>query len=95
MNLSIYKFRTPSLRNVALTAPYGHCGAYPTLKSVIWHHVNPSTAVARYNPEATQMPNTRTLTAEDAAVMQNSTGMTKYPRTQIPEEILSPKSESA
>lgn len=70
-----YKFRTPSLRNVALTAPYGHCGAYPTLKSVIWHHVSPSTALARYNPEATQMPNTRTLTAEDAAVMQNSTAM--------------------
>jgi cytochrome c peroxidase len=30
-----YAFRTPSLRNVALTAPYMHNGAYPTLESVI------------------------------------------------------------
>jgi hypothetical protein len=27
-----YKFRTPSLRNVALTAPYGHDGFYRTLE---------------------------------------------------------------
>ncbi len=30
-----FAFRTPSLRNVALTAPYMHNGAYPTLESVI------------------------------------------------------------
>ena len=30
-----YAFRTPSLRNVALTAPYMHNGAFPTLESVI------------------------------------------------------------
>ncbi|WP_396208234.1 cytochrome-c peroxidase, partial [Gemmatimonas sp.] len=30
-----YAFRTPSLRNVALTAPYMHNGAYPTLESVV------------------------------------------------------------
>lgn len=30
-----YSFRTSSLRNVALTAPYMHNGAYPTLESVI------------------------------------------------------------
>ncbi|MGZ8411685.1 MAG: cytochrome c peroxidase [Gemmatirosa sp.] len=30
-----HAFRTPSLRNVALTAPYMHNGAYPTLESVI------------------------------------------------------------
>ncbi|MDE2857779.1 MAG: ScyD/ScyE family protein [Chloroflexota bacterium] len=33
-----YKFRTPSLRNVELTAPYFHSGAYPTLADVIRHH---------------------------------------------------------
>jgi cytochrome c peroxidase len=36
-----YKFRTPSLRNVALTAPYGHAGAYATLDAVIRHHLDP------------------------------------------------------
>lgn len=30
-----YAFRTPALRNVALTAPYMHNGAYPTLESVV------------------------------------------------------------
>ncbi len=30
-----YAFRTPSLRNVALTAPYMHNGAYRTLESVV------------------------------------------------------------
>lgn len=30
-----YAFRTPSLRNVALTAPYMHNGAFPTLEAVI------------------------------------------------------------
>jgi cytochrome c peroxidase len=33
------KFRTPSLRNVALTAPYMHNGSLPTLRDVI-HHFN-------------------------------------------------------
>jgi cytochrome c peroxidase len=30
-----HAFRTPSLRNAALTAPYMHNGAYPTLEAVI------------------------------------------------------------
>lgn len=66
-----YKFRTPSLRNIALTAPYGHCGAYPDLESVIRHHLNPASELASYNATTTRMPNTNALTHEDAAVMQN------------------------
>lgn len=30
-----YRFRTPSLRNVALTAPYTHSGTYATLRDVV------------------------------------------------------------
>jgi len=30
-----YRFKTPSLRNVALTAPYMHDGSLPSLESVI------------------------------------------------------------
>lgn len=33
-----YRFRTPSLRNVALTAPYGHSGAYRSLKAFLRAH---------------------------------------------------------
>ncbi|MCF4098483.1 cytochrome-c peroxidase [Maritalea mediterranea] len=36
-----YRFRTPSLRNVTATAPYGHSGAYTKLKDVIRHHTDP------------------------------------------------------
>ncbi|WP_371223983.1 cytochrome-c peroxidase [Roseovarius sp. 2305UL8-3] len=51
-----YRFRTPSLRNVALTAPYGHSGAYATLDSVIRHHADPMTALAEYMGEAVVFP---------------------------------------
>lgn len=35
------KFRIPSLRNVALTAPYMHDGSLPTLEAVIDHYTQP------------------------------------------------------
>ncbi len=38
----VYRFRTPSLRNVALTAPYGHAGAFPDLRAFLRHHVAPA-----------------------------------------------------
>ena len=45
-----YKFRTPSLRNVELTAPYFHSGAYPTLADVIWHHADIWRGSMTYDP---------------------------------------------
>ncbi len=44
-----YAFRTPSLLNVAVTAPYSHAGAYLDLESVVRHHLNVSDAVANYD----------------------------------------------
>jgi cytochrome c peroxidase len=44
-----YAFRTPSLRNVTLTAPYGHAGAYATLEGVIRHHLDPVAALYNYD----------------------------------------------
>jgi cytochrome c peroxidase len=32
------QFKTPSLRNVALTAPYMHDGRYATLREVVRHY---------------------------------------------------------
>lgn len=40
-----YRFRTASLLNVALTAPYGHAGTYQTLEEVVRHYVNPVASV--------------------------------------------------
>ncbi len=70
-----FKFRTPSLRNVALTAPYGHAGAYDDLRTVIRHHLNPAAALARFDPKPIRMPNTFTMTAPDAAVMNDSSAL--------------------
>ena len=50
-----YRFRTPSLRNVELTAPYFHSGAYGNLTDVIWHHADPWRANIVYEPSQ-QLP---------------------------------------
>ena len=45
-----YRFRTPALRNVALTAPYGHNGTYSDLEGVIRHHLDPLRALNDWDP---------------------------------------------
>lgn len=36
-----FRFRTPSLLNIAATAPYTHTGAYETLQQILQHYDNP------------------------------------------------------
>ncbi len=43
-----FHFRTPSLLNVAVTAPYTHSGAYQSLTQVIRHYRNPNNAVNNF-----------------------------------------------
>ena len=50
------KFRTPPLRNVALTAPYGHSGAYDTLEAVIRHHLDPVAGITDYDSSQLTLP---------------------------------------
>lgn len=51
-----YAFRTPSLRNVTLTAPYGHTGAFATLEAVIDHHADPVQSLLTYRPDDATLP---------------------------------------
>ncbi len=51
-----YRFRTPMLRNVALTAPYGHNGAYPTLEGIVRHHLNPIQALDGWSRDLARLP---------------------------------------
>lgn len=51
-----YRFRTPSLRNVALTAPYGHNGAYRTLRGIITHHLDPAAGLAGWDRAEAILP---------------------------------------
>jgi cytochrome c peroxidase len=60
-----YKFRTPSLRNVALTAPYGHNGAYPTLRAMIRHMCDPLTARSEWTPGMARLPDVAWLNDRD------------------------------
>jgi cytochrome c peroxidase len=60
-----YRFRTPTLRNVALTAPYGHNGAYPTLEGIIRHHLDPVRALATWERNLASLPTVPWLEAGD------------------------------
>lgn len=45
-----YAFRTPPLRNVAITGPWMHDGAFVTLEATIRHHLNPAEGLLNYDP---------------------------------------------
>lgn len=49
-----FAFRTPPLRNVALTAPYFHDGAFATLEAAVRHYINVARSLEGY--DATQLP---------------------------------------
>ena len=67
-----YRFRTPALRNVALTAPYGHNGAYATLEGIVRHHANPAAARAAWRPEMAQLPEVPWLAGTDFVIRQDA-----------------------
>ena len=69
----ILRFRTPSLRNVALNAPYGHSGAYNTLRAVVEHHLNPVDSLYAYNANRQAvLPTHPTLDAENYRAMDDA-----------------------
>ncbi|MFK7876811.1 MAG: cytochrome-c peroxidase [Paracoccaceae bacterium] len=72
-----YRFRTPMLRNVALTAPYGHNGAYATLDSIIRHHMYPDQETARWRPKDAQLPDIPWLAATDFVVLNDRLEMAR------------------
>ena len=43
-----YRFRTASLLNIEVSAPYGHAGAYQSLDQVLRHYDNPRNSVDDY-----------------------------------------------
>lgn len=51
-----YAFRTPSLRNLSVTGPYGHAGAYADLRAVVEHHLSPVAALENYTPTMSLLP---------------------------------------
>lgn len=52
----LYAFRTPSLRNVELTAPYGHAGAHKDLAAFVRDHADPAQSLARFDRAQVVLP---------------------------------------
>ena len=44
----LFAFRTPSLRNVAVTGPWGHAGGYSDLRQVVVHHLETAESLRSY-----------------------------------------------
>ena len=63
-----FAFRTPSLRNVALTGPYGHAGSHATLAGFVADHADPVAALARYDMDQAVLPD---LSVADDEIMAN------------------------
>lgn len=64
------RFVTPSLRNVALTAPYMHDGRFKTLEEVVDHYVTGVQRNAALDPNLAKHPDGGVpLSAEDKAAL--------------------------
>ncbi|MCC5956618.1 MAG: cytochrome-c peroxidase [Natronohydrobacter sp.] len=51
-----YAFRTPSLRNVAQTEPYGHAGSHATLEAFLRDHLDPVAALPGFDRAQVILP---------------------------------------
>jgi len=63
LSTDIGKFKTPTLRNIALTAPYMHDGSLATLEEVVDHFATGGLAQANLSPQIQPF----TLTAQEKA----------------------------
>jgi len=72
-----YRFRTPALRNVALTAPYGHNGAMPTLAAMVRHHLDPGASRAAWRPEMARLTPAPWLAPSDFVVRDDRAEMAR------------------
>jgi len=66
-----YRFRTPSLRNIGETGPYGHSGAYRTLEAIVRHHLKPVESLRNFDPTQVLLPTHPILSPLDFIVMDN------------------------
>ena len=59
------KFKAPTLRNIALTAPYMHDGSIPTLDGVLDHYAAGGRGSGHDNPQKDPLIGGFTLSAQD------------------------------
>ncbi|WP_095596134.1 cytochrome-c peroxidase [Actibacterium pelagium] len=66
-----YRFRTPSLRNVTLTGPWGHNGAFGTLEATVRHHLDPEGSFKTWSREQVQLPPDPAFAATDFVIWED------------------------
>lgn len=79
-----YHFRTPTLRNVSLTAPYGHNGAYQELSDMIRLHLDPQAMFAAWTPAKAKLPTVPWLQNADFLVWQDKAEIARQQRRLTP-----------
>lgn len=72
-----YRFRTPSLRNVAHTGPWGHNGSYNSLEAIVRHHLDPITALDTWDRNQVVLPASQRFAATDFAIWEDSREMAR------------------
>ncbi|MFT4647549.1 MAG: cytochrome c peroxidase [Glaciecola sp.] len=77
-----YRFRTPTLLNIELTAPYGHVGQYSDLTSMVQHYRNATGELMGYNilEHVTDPDLINTQLANDADVLLTLDGDLQNPQ---------------
>lgn len=76
-----YRFRTPSLRNVAKTGPWGHNGAYGTLEGIVRHHLDPLAALDNWDRRQVVLPANVKFAQTDFAVWEDAREMARLKRS--------------
>ena len=86
-----YAFRTPSLRNIALSGPYGHAGAHADLYDFIASHGDPAKSLAQYDRAQAILPkyegNDFSVMDDLFLVQEIANAVTTTPIDLKPEEI--------
>ncbi|WP_254656269.1 cytochrome-c peroxidase [Jannaschia sp. CCS1] len=57
----LFRFRTPSLRNVTLTGPWGHSGAFDDLEQMVRHHLDAVASLETYEVQPDTLPAFETI----------------------------------
>lgn len=65
-----FAFRTPPLRNVTLTGPWMHNGAFDSLRAVVDHHLSPAESLAVY--DGAHLPDDLRASLQNAPVTQRA-----------------------
>jgi cytochrome c peroxidase len=83
-----FLFRTPSLRNIALTAPYMHNGIFQTLQEVMNHYINADSSNPAINSIDSKIQKLNLSSAEISAITEFLNALTDDSYDQeIPERI--------